>query len=147
MDNRSINQAGLALLKQCEGCRLQAYKDVRGILTIGYGQTADWITPDTLLTQEQADALLKQSLSALENSVTNAVTVSISDNQFSALVCFAYNVGITALLGSTLLRELNAGEYENAADQFLRWNKSGGVVYPGLTKRRELERELFMQED
>jgi lysozyme len=79
------------------------------------------------------------------SAVENMVSVAINDNEYAALVCFAYNVGVGALHGSTLLKMLNANQDRVAvADQFLRWNKAGGIELPGLTRRRQAERSLFL---
>jgi lysozyme len=140
----TINQAGLSLLKSCEGCKLEAYQDSVGVWTIGYGHTGDDVTPDLVITQDEADALLLQDLAKFENGVTDLVKVQLNSNQFSALVVFSYNVGIGNLKSSLLLRCINSLHYSDAAPQFLRWNKAGGVVVAGLTTRREKERDLFI---
>ena len=95
--------------------------------------------------------LLKQNISLLEKDlsdycrrVESLIKVKITDNQFAALVSLAYNIGVSAFGGSTLLSYLNKGNYSAAADQFARWNKGGGKVLAGLTRRREAERKLFL---
>ena len=140
----TINQAGLSLLKSCEGCRLEAYQDCVGRWTIGYGHTGDDVTPDLVITQDEADALLLQDLQKFEDGVTDLVKVQLNSNQFSALVVFSYNVGLGNLKSSLLLRCINSLHYSDAAPQFLRWNKAGGVALAGLTERREKERDLFI---
>ncbi|MNQ87056.1 Lysozyme RrrD [compost metagenome] len=79
-----------------------------------------------------------------EKGVEQSVVVLFTQEQFDALVSFTYNLGINALKGSTLLRKLNSGDYEGAADEFLKWNKAGGKILSGLTRRREAERMLFL---
>ncbi|EDH9820259.1 TPA_asm: lysozyme, partial [Salmonella enterica subsp. enterica serovar Typhimurium] len=79
-----------------------------------------------------------------ENDVSRLVKVKLTQGQFDALVSFAYNLGARTLSSSTLLRKLNSGDYAGAADEFLRWNKAGGKVLNGLTRRREAERALFL---
>jgi GH24 family phage-related lysozyme (muramidase) len=140
---RTINPAGLNLIKDFEGLRLNSYRDAVGVWTIGYGHTRT-AGPGQRITNEQAIALLKQDVATFEKAVTSAVRVPITNNQFAALVSFAYNVGSGALNSSTLLRRLNAGDSNGAANEFLRWNRAGGQVLAGLTRRRVAERDLFL---
>lgn len=95
--------------------------------------------------QATADRLLKTGLVSYENDVLKVVRVKLTQGQFDALVSFAYNVGSRALSTSTLLKKLNAGDIKGAADEFLRWNKSGGKVMPGLNNRRKAERDVFLK--
>jgi GH24 family phage-related lysozyme (muramidase) len=143
---RQINAAGLRLLKSFEGLRLRAYQDAVGVWTIGYGTTAG-VRPGQVITEAQAEALLKRDLNRFEAAVEKLVAVPLNDNQFSALVSFAYNVGEGALSSSTLLNLLNRKEYQEAANQFLRWNRAGGMELAGLTRRRRAERALFLGQD
>lgn len=144
---RKINEAGLNLIKQFEGCKLLSYKDVVGIWTVGYGHTGPDVHGGLIWTQDYADRKLAEDLEKFEQGVENLVVSDINDNQFSALVCFAYNVGLHNLQNSTLLKLINDDNLQDAPDQFLRWNKAGGQVVAGLTRRREAERELFMKEE
>ena len=139
----SINDVGLRLIKDFEGLRLNAYQDAVGVWTIGYGHT-NTAYPGQRITTAQATALLRQDVANFENAVNRAVRVPLNENQFAALVSFAYNVGSGALNSSTLLRRLNAGDTFGAANEFLRWNRAGGRVLAGLTRRREAERSLFL---
>jgi lysozyme len=141
-----INDKGLRLLKSFEGLRLDAYSDAVGVWTIGYGTTSG-VKPGMRITEAQAEDLLKKDLARFEIAVTEAVKVALNDDQFSALVSFTYNVGGAALLSSTLLRLLNQGDIQGAANQFLRWNQGDGRELPGLTRRRKAERALFLGED
>jgi len=141
--HRQINQAGLNLIKDFEGCILQTYDDGVGVLTIGYGHTQG-VTWGQTITQLQAEEILKQDLNYFEKSVTDLVKVPLTDNQFAALVSFTFNVGVGALTESTLLRSLNQSKYQTAADQFLRWVNGGGKEMAGLVRRREAERTLFL---
>jgi lysozyme len=145
------NAAGLSLIRQAEGLRLRAYLCPANVWTIGIGTT---VYPDgrkvqrgDKCTEQQADRYLAHDLQEFERAVAAMVTVPLTGNQFASLVSLAYNVGIGALRGSTLLRLLNAGDYVNAANQFLRWNRGGGRVLPGLVKRRAAERALFLSAD
>lgn len=139
-----INKAGLELLKKFEGCKLKTYRCVAGVLTIGYGHTGKDVTEGKVITQQEADELLAKDLQRFEEGVADLLRVKVTENQFSALVSFAYNIGLNALSGSTLLKKLNEGDTEGAAAQFVRWNKAGGKAVQGLTNRREAERDLFL---
>jgi len=139
---------GIALIKQFEGCKLTAYQDSVGVWTIGYGWTqpvdGKSIRAGMTIKQETAERLLKTGLVSYESDVSRLVKVGVTQGQFDALVSFTYNLGARSLSTSTLLRKLNAGDYAGAADEFLRWNKAGGKVLNGLTRRREAERALFL---
>jgi lysozyme len=138
-----ISQQGIALIKQFEGCKLKTYKDSVGVLTIGYGHTGADVKTGMTITQAQAEELLKKDVARFEIGVTKLVD-TIPQNQFDALVSFAYNVGLMALEKSTLLRKLRAGDTLGAANEFPRWNKAGGRVLTGLTRRRAAEQKLFL---
>ncbi|HAT3934857.1 lysozyme [Citrobacter freundii] len=143
-----MSKNGLTLLKSFEGCELTAYQDAVGVWTIGYG----WTQPvngkpvgrGMTITQDTADSLLCSGVVQYEKGVTGLVKVAVNQNQFDALVDFAYNLGVKALEGSTLLKKLNAGDSAGAADEFPKWNKAGGKVLNGLVKRRAAERSLFL---
>ncbi|EOZ9384304.1 lysozyme [Enterobacter bugandensis] len=139
---------GIALIKEFEGCKLTAYQDSVGVWTIGYGWTQPVdgkpIRAGMTIKQETAELLLKTGLVSYENDVSRLVKVGLTQGQFDALVSFTYNLGARSLSTSTLLRKLNAGDCAGAADEFLRWNKAGGKVLNGLTRRREAERALFL---
>ncbi|HBM3264004.1 TPA: lysozyme [Klebsiella oxytoca] len=146
-----ISNNGIALIKGFEGCRLTAYPDPGtggAPWTIGYGWTYSVngkpIKPGMKIDQATADRLLQTGLVSYENDVLKLVKVKLTQNQFDALVSFAYNVGSRALSTSTLLKKLNAGDIKGAADEFLRWNKAGGKEMPGLTRRRKAERDVFL---
>jgi len=136
-----INNAGLQLIKNFEGCRLEAYDDGTGTWTIGWGHTP--ATPGQTITQSQADEMLMADLVRFEKCVNDAVSHSINPNQFAALVSFAYNLGCGSLDGSTLLADVNAGDYKAAASEFGRWTFAGGVELEGLVRRRAAEAALF----
>ncbi|WP_440216936.1 lysozyme [Chromobacterium piscinae] len=137
------NTAGINLIKQFEGVRLQAYQDAVGVWTIGYGHTGPEVKAGIRISQQQAEQLLAADLEKFETGVGKAVTVPLNANQFSALVSFSYNLGLGNLQSSTLLRLLNKGDYTGAAGQFPLWNKAGGNVLPGLSRRRLAEQTLF----
>lgn len=139
------NQAGLDLIKSFEGCRLTAYKDQGGTWTIGVGHTGSDVFEGLTIDQEQADDLLQDDLARTEDGVNALVTCKhLSDNQFAALVCFTYNVGIGNLRASLLLRCVNMGNLNDAAGQFERWDHVKGISNPGLLRRRQAERALFL---
>ncbi|HAK9115445.1 TPA: lysozyme, partial [Salmonella enterica] len=102
------------------------------------------VKPGMMIDEATAERLLNTGLVGYENDVSRLVKVKLTQGQFDALVSFAYNLGARTLSSSTLLRKLNAGDYAGAADEFLRWNKAGGKVLNGLTRRREAERALFL---
>jgi len=139
---------GIALIKQFEGCKLTAYQDSVGVWTIGYGWTQPVdgkpIRAGMTIKQETAERLLKTGLVSYESDVSRLVKVGLTQGQFDALVSFTYNLGARSLSTSTLMRKLNASDYAGAADEFLRWNKAGGKVLNGLSRRREAERALFL---
>lgn len=147
---RRINQAGLELIKSFESLRLVAYLDSAGIPTIGWGATKGVRLGD-VITEAEAIAELEADLAEASAGVERLVKVDLTDNQFAALVSFVFNLGAGALDGSSLLRKLNAVDFAGAADEFLRWDKAHvkGVlkVLPGLTRRRQAERELFLAQD
>ncbi|WP_323119106.1 lysozyme [Burkholderia alba] len=136
---------GIDLIKQFEGLRLTRYLDAVGKPTIGYGHL---ILPherfDRPISASQAEALLRQDLRSAEQAVRQLVRVAITQQQFDALISFAFNLGAGRLRSSTLARYLNAGAAARAADQFLVWNKAGGKPLAGLTRRRQAERQLFL---
>jgi lysozyme len=131
-------------IKRFEGVSLKAYVCPAGVWTIGYGSTGPHVKQGMVITPAQADALLAADLRRFEDGVIKLVKVPLEQGQFDALVSFAFNVGLTALAGSTLLRKLNSGDYVGAQMQFGRWNKAGGKVLDGLSKRRAAEVELWV---
>ncbi len=143
---RQTNSSGVNLIKSFEGLRLKAYQDAVGVWTIGYGTTRG-VKPGQEITEAQAEALIKTDLARFERDVSQAVRVSINDNQFAALVSFTYNVGSGAMRSSTLLKKLNRRDINGAANEFPRWNRAGGRVLAGLTRRRNAERALFLGQD
>lgn len=143
----STGAKGIALIKNFEGLRLEKYQDVVGKWTIGYGHLilADE-TFSAAIPEAQADALLRQDLGISEKAVNQYVIVPLTQNQFDALVSFTFNLGVGNLKSSTLLRVLNARQYQDAAEEFLRWDKAGGKQVAGLTRRRTAERALFISQ-
>ena len=149
VDEMKTSQVGLQLIKDFEGFRNYAYDDGVGVWTIGYGTT---IYPDGRKVKrgdrcslDEAEKFLRFDLKNFEDAVSNAVRVTLTQNQFDALVSFTYNVGAGALRSSTLLKKLNRGDMKGAAFEFEKWNKAGGKVMAGLTRRRLAERALFLK--
>ena len=139
----TYRDAGFALTQQFEGLRLTAYQDQVGRWTIGYGHTGPEVHGGMVIIADQADVLLHSDVAAAVTCVNRAVTFNIAQCQFDALGDFVFNLGCGSLLSSTLLRYINAGEFDLAAPQFLLWDHAGGVVMPGLLARRQAEIVLF----
>lgn len=144
---RQINAAGLDLVKHFEGLYLKAYKDPAGIWTIGYGHTGLQHMDGTVyagrsISEWKAEELLRYDMNQFERRADALVEVPLNDNQFSALVSFDFNTG--GLAKSTLLKKLNAGDYDGAAGQFGLWVNAGGRRLSGLVRRRRSERNLFL---
>ena len=147
-ERMKISGAGIDLIRSFESLQLSAYNDGVGVWTIGFGTTrypdGSMVKRGETCTREQAKAYMAHDLIKFENAVNDRVKVSITQNQYDALVSLAYNIGDNAFKSSTLLKKLNAGDYHGAADQFLVWNKGGGKVMQGLVNRRKAERALFL---
>lgn len=141
---RRINQAGLDLIKSFEGLRLKAYDDGVGVWTIGYGHTGPEVAPGLEISEDQAEDLLRGDLATAEHGVEGAIGSGVNDNQFAACVSLAFNVGVGNFKGSTLAKRIRENHIADAANEFLKWNRAGGHVMPGLTRRREAERKLFL---
>jgi lysozyme len=146
-NNYHISINGINLIKYFEGCKLTAYFDSKGVITIVIGHTGPDVYKGLVITQEQADNLLDRDLDTAENAVNLYVNKKISQNMFDALVSFSFNVGGGNLKSSTLLRLINLGMFNEASKQFIRWNKAGGKVLSGLTRRRQAEQALFNSSD
>lgn len=137
------SERGIGLIKKYEGLMLVAYKCPAGVWTIGYGHTKD-VAKGQRISREEADKLLSDDLTPIEQNI-DKMGLKINQNQFDALVSFAFNVGINALRGSTLLKKirLNAND-TTIRDEFMRWVKAGGGKrLPGLERRRREESELY----
>jgi lysozyme len=143
VNNLSYSKSGLALTEQFEGLRLTPYQDSVGVWTIGYGHTGPDVHPGLTITQMDAEALLLRDVGDAARSVNQLVTIPLTQNEFDALVDFVFNLGATAFAGSTLLRDLNAGNLAAAAGEFQKWDHAGGRVLAGLLQRRLGEASLF----
>lgn len=146
--SRKCNKEGRDLIRYYEGLELTAYKDSVGVLTIGYGHTGSDVKEGMKITSDMAEDMLARDLAVFEYGVNHLLTgPAISDNAFSALVSFAFNLGLNNLKTSTLLKLVNLGRMEDAANEFLKWCRAGGKELPGLTARRRAERDLFLKPD
>jgi lysozyme len=145
-----IGHEGIQLLKQFEGCKLVAYQDSVKIWTIGYGNTmyenGQSVRKGDVITQERAEQLLDTITGRFDSAVSARVKKTVNQNQFDALVVFTYNVGIGNLDKSTLLKKVNANPNDpTIKDEFPKYNKAGGKVLNGLTRRRIAESVLYFK--
>lgn len=146
-----ISQNGIDLIKQFEGFVPKAYKDAVGVWTIGYGTTkinGKPVTPNMTCTEKEATQWLINDANRFLSIVEPYIKVDLNQNQIDAIASFIYNVGPNAFLNSTLLKKLNAGDFDGAANEFLKWTKATKngvpVVLPGLVRRRTAEQTLFL---
>lgn len=142
-----VSTVGLDLIKQFEGLELRSYVCPAGVLTIGYGHTGSDVSPGQTITKEKAESLLRGDAESAQQCVSSFVSVELNQNEYDALVSFTYNVGPTAFVNSTLRRLLNQGaDRKVVAEEFGRWVKAGSdEPVPGLVRRREEERKLFLK--
>lgn len=138
------SDAGVEFIKTHEGLRLRAYQDSVGVWTIGYGHTGKDVVEGLTINEEEAETLLKEDLARFERGVVRAVAVDINQNQFDSLVSFSFNLGLSSLRGSTLLRKLNRGDTAEASREFTRWVYAGGKKLRGLVTRRLNEQSMFL---
>jgi GH24 family phage-related lysozyme (muramidase) len=145
-----VNQAGLKLIQVYEGLRLDAYRDAVGIWTIGYGHTSMAGKPEVVaglrISRAEAASILARDVETFARGVAAAITAHLNDNQFSALVSFAYNVGLGAFRSSSVLRAVNSGDFAAVPRRLNLWTKAGGRVLQGLVKRRAAEGQMFMRD-
>ena len=139
------------LLQRFEGCRLKAYRCPAGILTIGYGHTSAAGDPQVyetmVITQDRAEQILARDLAKFERAVEACVTVPLEQNQFDVLVDFDYNAGVGALQKSTLLKKVNAQDFDAVPAELMKWTKAGGKELLGLVKRRQAECAVWATTD
>lgn len=141
-----ISYNGINFLKEVEGFRDEAYLDTGGVWTIGYGTTrinGHPVTQGMKCTKEQATQWLYDDIASTQTTINTNIPVTLTQNQFDALVSFVYNIGVAAFGGSTMLKCLRKCMFIQAGQQFDRWNKDNGKVVAGLTNRRALERKMF----
>lgn len=138
------SKQGLKLTESFEGCRLTAYRDQIGRWTIGYGHAVG-VTPGETITQPEAEALLNADIQWAVSFVNNIVKVSLSQNEFDALVDFTFNLGSGNFQHSALLELVNQQKFAEAAQQFDLWDHAGGQVVAGLLRRRQAEEQEFTE--
>lgn len=146
---QQVSQRGVDFIKSFEGYRATAYQDVVGVWTIGYGTTrvdGERVRPGMTCNYAQAEEWLRKDIEGHLKGALAWVKVALTQNQLDAIASFVYNVGVTNFRNSTLLRLLNAGDFEGAQAQFLKWNRAGGKVVRGLVRRREEEAKMFAGE-
>lgn len=135
---------GIRLIKHFEGFRSFPYRCSANVLTIGYGHTQGVSEDMAHITERYACELLEQDLKKFESSVKKLIKIPLKQNEFDALVSFAFNLGAGALQRSTLRQKLNREDRQGAADEFLKWCRAGGKILKGLLRRRIAEREMFL---
>jgi lysozyme len=145
-----VNADGYALLKKFEGCVLKAYKCPAGVWTIGFGNTfyedGTKVKEGDVITQQRADELAKYIVEQFATSIRAMIKQPLNENQFSACVSLAYNIGTGGFKKSSVLRKLNVNPTDpTIADSFRLWNKGGGVILKGLVRRREAEIALYFK--
>jgi len=146
-----INQAGLTLIKNFEGFRSNAYRDAVGIWTIGYGHTSMAGSPRVFkgqkISRQQGEDILARDVERFSQGIRPLIKVGLNENQFSALVSFAYNVGVGGFRRSSVLQRVNAGRFDAVPHRLSLWVKAGGRTLRGLVRRRAAEGELFLAGD
>jgi len=145
-----VNEEGYALIKHFEGCRLKSYRCPAGVFTIGFGNTfyenGDKVKEGDVITQQRADELAKFIIDQFAVSIAPFILQPLNDNQFSACVSLAYNIGTGGFKRSSVFKKLNINPNDaTIADSFRLWNKGGGKVLAGLVKRREAEIALYFK--
>lgn len=149
MKVNQIGAKGLNLIKKYEGFKASPYRCPAGIPTIGYGATyypdgTKVKLTDKQITTREADTMLLNMLKHYEQGVDSFTTDKVNQNQFDALVSIAYNIGLQALKGSTLIRKVNLDPNDKTIkNEFMRWTKANGKVLDGLINRRKEEAELY----
>jgi lysozyme len=142
-----ISAQGIELIQEFEGLRTRAYRDAVGVWTIGYGHTSaaglPRVTKGMEITQEEADTILKRDIAMFSEGVARLVKVALTDDQFSSLVSFAYNVGLGNFQNSSVLKSINARDFNSVPHRLALWTKAGGRILPGLIRRRAAEAALF----
>ena len=138
-----ITNEGINLIKKFEGLKLESYLCPAGVWTIGYGHTKG-VKKGDKITQLEADNFLKEDLISFEKGVTRLIKSNINQNQFDALVSFAFNLGLANLKKSTLLKKVNSNPNDRTiVDEFIKWIYAGGKQLEGLKKRRQAEAYLY----
>ena len=137
-----ISTVGVDLIKEFEGCKLEAYQCSADVWTIGYGHTRD-VEEGDKITQKVADYFLEYDVAMVETHCKRLITVPLKQHQWDAIVSWCYNLGCGNLRASTLLKKINASEIDKVSEQIVRWDKVNGQSLAGLTRRRLAEAALF----
>ena len=137
------SQKTIDLIRNFEGCKLTAYED-NGALSIGYGHRGPGVKEGDTITQSIAETLLTGDVASIEAELDSIIKVKLTEGQFGALVSFAYNLGVGTLERSSLLSKVNSGDLSGASGEFGKWIHINGKVSPGLVRRRQAERDLFV---
>lgn len=137
------NKKSKTIIKKYESLQLHAYYCPAKVLTIGYGHTGRDVLSGMQISENMAELLLDRDIAICEKGILPLLKVDVTENQFSALVSFVFNVGVTAFKDSTLLKRLNNRDTQ-CADEFDRWIFADGKKLNGLIKRRQEEKELFL---
>jgi lysozyme len=149
-DRLKLSPQGYDLIREFEGLRTAAYRDAVGVWTIGYGHTSaagePSVKPGMVITESEATEILERDVERFADGVRHHVRVSLAEDQFSALVSFAYNVGLGNFARSSVLKAVNARDFEAVPRRLALWNKAGGRTLPGLVRRRAAEAALFTSE-
>lgn len=140
-----VSKEGVEFIKRREGVRHKPYRDVGGFLTVGVGHLLTGTVIREYYSDAEIDAFLEDDLAHVECALERLVKVPLTQTYFDALASFVFNIGVDAFKRSTLLKLLNVGKYMQAADEFIKWRRSGGKVVKGLESRREMERKLFLE--
>ena len=147
-ESMSVSNKGVDLICEFEGKRLVAYDDGVGVWTIGFGTikypNGVRVKKGDTCTLDQAKEYMRHDLIEFEHTVNSSVKVPLNQNQFDALVSLSYNIGSSAFKSSTLVKKLNTGDYQGAADQFNVWVNAGGKRMQGIVNRRDREKLLFL---
>jgi len=146
-----INKAGINLIKKYEGFRSHAYRDAVGVWTIGYGHTSragnPYVSRGLKISRQQGETILARDVEKFARDIQPLIKVKLNENQFSALVSFAYNVGVGGFKKSSVLKRVNAGQFEAVPHRLSLWVKAGGRTLRGLVARRAAEADLFLARD
>jgi len=145
-----VTAEGIALIRRCEGFRATAYRDAVGVWTVGYGHTSmagpPAVTAGLTVSRAEAEAILARDVESFARGVAGAIRTEINDRQFSALVSFAYNVGLANFHRSSVLKAVNAGDFAAVPRRLQLWTRAGDKVLPGLVTRRAAEAAMFIGE-
>lgn len=147
MMTKPICVAGMKLIRDFEGERLESYRCSAGKWTISIGVTGPHVGPGMKITQAESDRMFAEALARFAQGVDRLIKVKVTENQRAALTSLAYNIGLNAFAKSSLLKALNAGRFSEAAERFGQWVHAGGALTPGLVRRRAAERTLFETPD